>query len=60
MPRMTADLIDQALSRMSPIDDRELDLRGQAIPAIENLGVTQVRERIIYVYRWGDNVCVNG
>ena len=42
MPRMTADLIDRATSRMSPIDDRELDLRGQAIPAIENLGVTQV------------------
>lgn len=42
MPRMTPELIMLHPSYLSPLKDRELDLRGNQIPAIENLGVTKV------------------
>jgi len=41
MPRLTADLVQQAPSFINPINDRQLDLRGKMISAIENLGATQ-------------------
>ncbi|KAK3985116.1 leucine-rich repeat-domain-containing protein [Cladorrhinum sp. PSN332] len=37
--RLTADLINSSLSYLNPLKERELDLRGHRIPAIENLGV---------------------
>ncbi|KAK0620391.1 leucine-rich repeat-domain-containing protein [Immersiella caudata] len=37
--RLTADLISNSLSYLNPLKERELDLRGHRIPAIENLGV---------------------
>lgn len=43
MPRLTAELLAAAPCRMNPCDDYELDLRGLRIPAIENLGLTEVR-----------------
>jgi len=41
MPRLTADLVQQAPGFINPVRDRQLDLRGKMIPAIENLGATQ-------------------
>ncbi|GAA5873594.1 hypothetical protein JCM16303_001173 [Sporobolomyces ruberrimus] len=41
MVRLDADLIARTPSHLSPLHDRELDLRGHKIPAIENLGVTK-------------------
>jgi hypothetical protein len=40
--KLTPELISWSESRISPLKDRELDLRGHKIPAIENLGVTRV------------------
>ncbi|KAH8678809.1 small nuclear ribonucleoprotein U2, A [Tricladium varicosporioides] len=37
--RLTAELIQNSLSYLNPLKERELDLRGHKIPAIENLGV---------------------
>ncbi|KAK5115633.1 U2 snRNP complex subunit [Meristemomyces frigidus] len=37
--RLTAELIHNSLSYLNPLNERELDLRGHKIPAIENLGV---------------------
>ncbi|KAF2483024.1 leucine-rich repeat-domain-containing protein [Neohortaea acidophila] len=37
--RITAELINNSLSYLNPLKERELDLRGHKIPAIENLGV---------------------
>ncbi|ROT40628.1 U2 small nuclear ribonucleo protein A [Sodiomyces alkalinus F11] len=36
--RLTAELIKDSLSYLNPLKERELDLRGHRIPAIENLG----------------------
>ncbi|GAA6064776.1 hypothetical protein JCM10212_006325 [Sporobolomyces blumeae] len=41
MVRLDADLIARTPSYLNPLHDRELDLRGHKIPAIENLGVTK-------------------
>lgn len=41
MPRLSADLVLRAPSRINPLNERELDLRGNKIPAIENLGACQ-------------------
>jgi len=41
MPRLTADLVLRAPSFINPVKERQLDLRGKMIPAIENLGTTQ-------------------
>jgi len=41
MPRLTADIVLRAPSRINPLKQRELDLRGNKIPAIENLGACQ-------------------
>lgn len=35
--RLTAELIQNSLSYLNPLKERELDLRGQRIPTIENL-----------------------
>jgi len=40
MPKLTAELLLQQPPYMNPLKDREMDLRGLSIPAIENLGVT--------------------
>lgn len=37
--RLTADLITSSLTYLSPLKERELDLRGHKIPTIENLAV---------------------
>jgi len=41
MPRLTADLVLRSPSRINPLNERELELRGNKIPAIENLGACQ-------------------
>lgn len=40
--RLTAELIHDSLSYLNPLKERELDLRGHKIPAVENLGVAKV------------------
>ncbi|KAI9836416.1 MAG: U2 snRNP complex subunit [Sarea resinae] len=44
--RLTADLIQSSLSYLNPLKERELDLRGHKIPAIENLGVAKNQDAI--------------
>lgn len=39
--KLTPELLTQAPSTLNPIKERQLDLRGYKIPAIENLGVTK-------------------
>ncbi|ORY90943.1 U2 small nuclear ribonucleo protein A [Leucosporidium creatinivorum] len=39
--RLDAELLQRTPSYLNPLKDRELDLRGHKIPAIENLGVTR-------------------
>jgi len=41
--RITYDLIQRSPVFLNPVKDREIDLRGNKIPVIENLGATQVR-----------------
>ncbi|KAI9138031.1 hypothetical protein BKA69DRAFT_1031798 [Paraphysoderma sedebokerense] len=41
MVKLTAELISYAPSYINAVKDRELDLRGHRIPAIENLGATK-------------------
>ena len=42
MVRLTSELIQKAPSYINPLKDRELDLRGNRIPQIENLAVSKV------------------
>ncbi|KAI8289233.1 putative serine/threonine-protein kinase [Colletotrichum sp. SAR11_57] len=44
--RLTAELIRDSLSYLNPLKERELDLRGHRIPAIENLGVAGPHDSI--------------
>ncbi|KAL2267059.1 hypothetical protein VTJ83DRAFT_4336 [Remersonia thermophila] len=44
--RLTAELIQNSLSYLNPLKERELDLRGHRIPAIENLGVAGPHDAI--------------
>ncbi|CEJ80378.1 Putative U2 small nuclear ribonucleoprotein A [[Torrubiella] hemipterigena] len=44
--RLTADLIRDSLSYLNPLKERELDLRGHRIPAIENLGAAGPHDAI--------------
>ncbi|KAF8736740.1 hypothetical protein AX14_014063 [Amanita brunnescens Koide BX004] len=39
--KLTPELLAQATSGLNPVKERQLDLRGYKIPAIENLGVTK-------------------
>ncbi|KAF7310605.1 U2 small nuclear ribonucleoprotein A [Mycena chlorophos] len=39
--KLTPELLAQANSSINPVKERQLDLRGYKIPAIENLGVTR-------------------
>ncbi|TEB35100.1 L domain-like protein [Coprinellus micaceus] len=39
--KLTPELLAQAQSQINPVKERQLDLRGYKIPAIENLGVTR-------------------
>ncbi|KAJ7596639.1 leucine-rich repeat-domain-containing protein [Mycena floridula] len=39
--KLTPELLAQASSALNPLKERQLDLRGYKIPAIENLGVTR-------------------
>ncbi|KAF9481723.1 L domain-like protein [Pholiota conissans] len=39
--KLTPELLAQATSQLNPLKERQLDLRGFKIPAIENLGVTR-------------------
>ncbi|KAG9314555.1 L domain-like protein [Chiua virens] len=41
MVKLTPELLAQASSAINPVKERQLDLRGYKIPAIENLGVTK-------------------
>lgn len=47
MVRLTAELLSNAPSFLNPLNQRELDLRGYKIPAIENLGVTRDQNEAI-------------
>ncbi|VDM28136.1 unnamed protein product, partial [Hydatigera taeniaeformis] len=40
MVKLTIDLVEGAMQYTNPLRDRELDLRGYKVPAIENLGST--------------------
>lgn len=40
MVKLTVDLVEGAMQYTNPLKDRELDLRGYKVPAIENLGST--------------------
>ncbi|KAI4165475.1 MAG: hypothetical protein LQ342_000885 [Letrouitia transgressa] len=44
--RLTVELIQNSLSYLNPLKERELDLRGHKIPAIENLGVAKDQDAI--------------
>ncbi|KHN97931.1 Leucine-rich repeat protein [Metarhizium album ARSEF 1941] len=44
--RLTSELIHDSLSYLNPLKERELDLRGHRIPAIENLGVAGPHDSI--------------
>ncbi|KAJ5670524.1 leucine-rich repeat-domain-containing protein [Penicillium maclennaniae] len=44
--RLTVELLQNSLSYINPLKDRELDLRGHKIPAIENLGVAKHQDAI--------------
>ncbi|KAK8207997.1 U2 snRNP complex subunit [Zalaria obscura] len=44
--RLSAELIQNSLSYINPLKERELDLRGHKIPAIENLGVASGQDAI--------------
>ncbi|KAJ2905403.1 U2 small nuclear ribonucleoprotein A [Zalerion maritima] len=44
--RLTSELITNSLSYLNPLKERELDLRGHRIPAIENLGVAGPHDAI--------------
>ncbi|KAI5291703.1 U2 snRNP complex subunit [Ascosphaera acerosa] len=44
--RLSTELIQASLSYINPLKERELDLRGHKIPAIENLGVAGDQECI--------------
>ncbi|PWY75416.1 L domain-like protein [Aspergillus heteromorphus CBS 117.55] len=44
--RLTVELIQNSLSYINPVNDRELDLRGHKIPAIENLGIAKDQDAI--------------
>ncbi|KAH0605458.1 uncharacterized protein H6S33_004680 [Morchella sextelata] len=44
--RLTTELLASAPSYLNPLNDRELDLRGHKIPAIENLGVAGPQDAI--------------
>ncbi|KIY51305.1 L domain-like protein [Fistulina hepatica ATCC 64428] len=45
--KLTPELLAQAKSTLTPTKERELDLRGYKIPAIENLGVTKDQQDAI-------------
>ncbi|KAH8705447.1 small nuclear ribonucleoprotein U2, A [Talaromyces proteolyticus] len=44
--RLTVELIQNSLSYINPVKERELDLRGHKIPAIENLGIAKDQDAI--------------
>ncbi|EAL91510.1 U2 snRNP complex subunit [Aspergillus fumigatus] len=44
--RLTVELIQNSLSYINPLKDRELDLRGHKIPTIENLGIAKDQDAI--------------
>ncbi|KKZ63671.1 U2 small nuclear ribonucleoprotein A' [[Emmonsia] crescens] len=44
--RLTVELIQNSLSYLNPLKERELDLRGHKIPAIENLGAAKDHDAI--------------
>ncbi|CCG81620.1 Small nuclear ribonucleoprotein U2, A' [Taphrina deformans PYCC 5710] len=50
MVRLTADVLANAPSFLNPLKQRELDLRGYKIPAIENLGITRDQNEAIGKY----------
>lgn len=52
--RLTPELIARSESTLNALQDRELDLRGNKIPAVENLGVTRVSDRVRICKRWTD------
>ncbi|KAK2798752.1 U2 snRNP complex subunit [Emmonsiellopsis sp. PD_5] len=44
--RLTVELIQNSLSYLNPVKERELDLRGHKIPTIENLGAAKDHDAI--------------
>jgi hypothetical protein len=47
MVRLTVETISDANHYVNPVKQREISLRNLQIPAIENLGVTKVRTKLI-------------
>ncbi|TFY83311.1 hypothetical protein EWM64_g700 [Hericium alpestre] len=47
--KLTPELLAQAPSALNPLKERQLDLRGYKIPAIENLGVTRASTSFLYL-----------
>ena len=43
MVKLTPELVENSRQHINAVQDRELDLRGYKIPAVENLGATYVR-----------------
>ena len=44
--RLTNDLLQRSPVFMNPLNMREIDLRGNKLTQIENLGMTQVRQGV--------------
>ncbi|KAI0728566.1 L domain-like protein [Fomitopsis betulina] len=47
MVKLTPELIESVPSSLNPLKERQLDLRGYKIPAIENLGITKDQHDVI-------------
>jgi len=48
--RLTPELINISPQFMNPLKEREIDLRGNKIALIENLGVTKVKKNFFYKF----------
>lgn len=58
MVRLTSELIDDSKQYINAVNDRELNLRGCKIPAIENLGGTRVRFQLYDLYLLSKTISV--
>ncbi|RDX56195.1 L domain-like protein, partial [Lentinus brumalis] len=45
--KLTPELLESVSSQLNPLKERQLDLRGYTIPAIENLGITRDQQDCI-------------
>ena len=56
MVRLTTEVVQKAPSYINPVKDRELDLRGNRIPQIENLAVSKVPSSSLSSSNWTMNL----